>query len=75
MDSVQIIIHNTCLCLVAQLGPTLCNPMDYSLLGSTVHGILQVRKLEWVTMPSSRRSSQPRDQTQASRIAGRFFTI
>ena len=75
MDSVQIIIHNTCLCLVAQLGPTLCNPMDYSLLGSTVHGILQVRKLEWVTMPSSRGSSQPRDQTQVSHTAGRFFTI
>ena len=75
MESVQIIIHNTGLCLVAQLGPTLGNPMDYSLLGSTVHGILQVRKLEWVTMPSSRGSSQPRDQTQVSHTAGRFFTI
>ena len=38
-------------------------------------GILQARILEWVAMPSSRGSSQPRDQTQVSHIAGRFFTI
>ena len=43
--------------------------MDY-----TVHGILQARILEWVAFPFSRGSSQPRDQTQVSRIAGRFFT-
>ena len=57
--------------------PTLCNPMDCSLPGSFVHGILQARTLEWVTMPSSRRSSWPRDQTHVSCIsciAGRFFT-
>ena len=48
---------------------TLCNPMDY-----TAHGILQARILEWVAFPFSRRSSQPRDWTQVSRIAGRFFT-
>ena len=41
--------------------PTLCDPMDYSLPGSSVRGILQGRILEWVTMPSSRGSSQPRD--------------
>ena len=40
----------------------------------TVHGIFQARILEWIAMPSSRGSSQPRDQTQVSRIAGRFFT-
>ena len=40
-----------------QLCPTLCNPMDYSLPGSSVHGILQARILEWVSMPSSRESS------------------
>ena len=45
--------------------------MDYSLLGSSVHGILQARILEWVAMPFSRGSSQ----TQASRIMGTFFTI
>ena len=49
--------------------PTLCDPKDY-----TVHGILQARILEWVAFPFSRGSSQPRDQTQVSHIAGRFFT-
>ena len=49
--------------------PTLCNLMDY-----TVHGIFQARILEWVAVPFSRGSSQPRDQTQVSHIAGRFFT-
>ena len=48
---------------------TLCNPMDY-----TVHGILQARILEWVAVPFSKGSSQPRDWTQVSHIAGRFFT-
>ena len=48
---------------------TLCDSMNY-----TVHGILQARILEWVAFPFSRVSSQPRDQTQVSRIAGRFFT-
>ena len=46
--------------LVAQSCPTLCNPMDYSLPGSSIHGILQVRILDWVAMPSSRGSSLPR---------------
>ena len=40
----------------------------------TVHGLLQARILEWVAFPFSRGSSQPRDQTQVSHIAGRFFT-
>ena len=51
------------------------NPMDCSPPGSSVHGILQARILEWVAIPFSRESSQSRDQTQASHIAGRFFTI
>ena len=55
---------------VAQLCLTLCKPMDY-----IVHGILQARILEWVAFTFSRGSSQPRDQTQTSCIAGRFFTI
>ena len=57
--------------------PTCCNPMDCSPPGSSVHGILQARILEWVTLPSSRGSSWPRDQTHiswVSWIAGRFFT-
>ena len=43
--------------------PTLCDPMNCSLPGSSVHGVLQARILEWVAMPSSRGSSQPRDWT------------
>ena len=54
---------------VAQSCLTLCDPMDY-----TVHGILQARILEWVAFPFSRGSSQPRDWTQVSSTAGRFFT-
>ena len=49
--------------LVPQSCLTLCDPMDYSPPGSSIHGILQARTLEWVAVPSSRGSSQPRDQT------------
>ena len=59
----------------AQLCPTLCNPMDCSPPGSSVHGILQVSILEWIGVPFSRGSSWPRDWTGVSWIAGRFFTI
>ena len=54
--------------------PTLCDPMDCSPPGSSVHGILQSRILEWVVMPSSRGSSQPRYRTCVSRTVGRFFS-
>ena len=60
--------------LVAQLYPTLCNPMAYSPPGSSVRGILQARTLEWVAIPFSRGSSQPRAWTWVSCIAGRFLT-
>ena len=50
--------------------PVLCNPTDCSPPGSSVHGILQARILEWVAIALSRESSQPRDQTQVSCIAG-----
>ena len=54
-----------CVCvLVAQSCPTLCDPMEYSPPGSSVHGILQPRTLEWVAISFSRGSSQPRDWTQ-----------
>ena len=46
---------------VAQSCPSLCDPMDYSLPGSSVHGILQAKILEWGAVPFSRKSSQPRD--------------
>ena len=59
----------------AQSCPTLCGPMDCSLPGFSVHGTLQTRILEWVAVPFSMESSQPRDQTQVSCIAGSFFTI
>ena len=63
------------LCLVAQSCLTLCDPVNCSPPGSSVHGVLQVRILEWAAMPSSRESSQPRDRTQVSCTAGEFFTI
>ena len=59
---------------VAQACLTLCNAMDCSLPGSSVHGILQARILEWVAVPFSRVSSQLRDRTLVSLIAGGFFT-
>ena len=58
---------------VVQLCLTLCNPMDCSQPGSFVHGVLQVRILEWVVISFSKGSSQPRDQTQVSHTAGRFL--
>ena len=60
-------VHQSC--------PTLCNPMDCSLPGSSVHGILQARILEWVAISYSRGSFWSRDRTQVSCIAGGFFTI
>ena len=64
-----------CVCMSTQSCPTLCDPMDFSPPGSSVHGVLQARILEWVAISFSRGSSQPRDQTRVSRVAGRFFTI
>ena len=63
-----------CVCvLVAHSCSTLCNCMDPP--GSSVHGILQPRILEWVAMLFSRGSSRPRDRTWVSHIVGRFFTV
>ena len=60
--------------LVIQSGLTLCDPMDYSLPGSSVHWIFQARILDYVAILFSRGSSWPRDQKWVSCIAGRFFT-
>ena len=60
---------------VIQSCPTLYDPMDCSPPGSSVHGILQARILEWIAIPFSRGSSHPRDQTLISCITARFFTI
>ena len=60
-----------------QLCSTLCNPVNRSPPGSSIHGILQARILEWVAIPSSKGSSRPRNQTYVSCnscTAGRFFT-
>ena len=62
-------VNQLCEVKVAQLCPTLCDPVDY-----TVHGILQATVLEQVAFPFSRGSSQPKDLTQVSHIRGRFFT-
>ena len=55
-------------CSVAQLCLTLCNPMDYSPPGSSVHGIFQIRILEWISIPFSRGPSRPRDWTHISYV-------
>ena len=59
----------------AQLSPTLCNPMDYSPPGSSVHGILQARILEWVAMPSSRGSSQSGIEHWAPALQADFLCL
>jgi len=59
---------------VAQSCWTLCDPMDCSLPGSSVHGTFQARVLEWGAISFSRGSFQPRDRTLVSCTAGRFFT-
>ena len=60
---------------VTQSCQTVWDPLDCSLPGSSVHGILQARILEWVAIPFSRGSSRPRDRTQVSCIAGRCSTL
>ena len=64
-------------CVSRSLCVRLCDPMDSRPVppGSSVHGILQARILEWVAIPFSRGSTWPKDQTQVSGIAGRYFTI
>ena len=61
--------------LVAQSCLTLCDPMDSSLTGSSVHRILQARILDWVAILFSRGASRPRDPTGVSYIAGGFFPV
>ena len=60
---------------VAQSCPTFCDPMDCSLPGSSLHGILQARVLEWGAISFSRGSSWPRDWTRVSHIPGRYFNL
>ena len=60
---------------IAQLCPTLCDPVDCSLPGSCIHGILQARILEWVAISFSTESSRLRDRTRVSFVAGRRFNL
>ena len=60
---------------LTQSCPVLCNPMDCTPPGSSIHGIFQTRVLEWVAISFFRGSSQPREWTQVSCIAGRLFTV
>ena len=62
-------------CLVVSNSCDSCDPVECSPPGLSVHGILQARILEWVAIPFSRGSSQPRDRTHVSHIAGRFYLL
>ena len=68
-----LFLHQS-LCVRAQSCPAVCDPMDSSLPGSSVHRTFQARILKWVAISSSRGSSQPRAQTHISCIAGGFVT-
>ena len=75
----MLAVLKICCCLVAKLYSTLCNPMDYSLPGSSVHRILLARILEWVAISLSRGSSPPRMEPASPAltggcITGKFFT-
>ena len=73
----KCISYSVCVCVYTQSCLTLCDPVDCSLPGSSVHGIFQARILEWVAISYSRGSSQARDQTPVcyvSCIARGFFT-
>ena len=73
----MLINEHTCvpIALVVQSCSTLCNPMDCSSPGSSVHEILKVRILEWVAIPFSRGSSQPRDPTWISCFVGILYPL
>ena len=73
--SVKINIMKGSDMVVIQSCPTLCNPMDCSPPGSSVQGILQARILEWVAISFSKESSQPRDQSWVSCIAGSLYHL
>ena len=67
--------QSVCVCVSRYVMPNSYGPMDCSPPGSSFHGILQARLLEWVAIPFSRGSSRPKDRTWVSCIADRFFTI
>ena len=72
----QLLAHGkNNLMLVAQFCPALCTSVDQGSPGSSFHGILQARTLEWIAIPCFRGSSWPRDRTRVACIASRFFTL
>ena len=73
--SIKAIIRKDSESEITQSCPTLCNPMECSLPGSSIHGIFQTRVLKWVAIFFSRGSSQHSDWIWVSHIAGRCFTI
>ena len=73
--NLEVIMQSEVKVLVTQSHPTVCDSVDSSPPGSSVHRISQARKPEGIVIPFSRGSSQPRDQTQVSYIAGRFFMV
>ena len=76
LSASQLLCEGSCICARSlESCPTLCDPTDCSPPGSAVRRISQARILEWVAISFSRGSSQPRDQTQVSHIAGGFFTV
>ena len=70
-----VVILCVCPAKSFQLCPTVCKPMDCSSPGSSAHGTLQARILEWVAIPFSSGSSWPRDQIRVSCIGGRLLTV
>ena len=73
--STQGFLYSIHTCSVVESCLILCDPKDCSPTGSSVHGLLQARILEWAAIPFSRGSSWPRDQSLVSCIGGRFFTV
>ena len=71
----EVIQSFNCCSIVQLFNLTLCNSLDCSLPGSSVHGILQARILKWIAISFFRESPRPRDRTQVSRSAGRRFTL
>ena len=75
MSTVLFISPQLVVVLAAQWCPTICDPGYCSPPGSSVHGILQARILEWIAIPFSKGSFQARDRTQVSCIASGFLTV
>ena len=69
------LLYTVSTCLVAKSCPTLCDSVDCSPPGSSVHGISQVRVLEWVPIPFSKDLPDPGIESVSPALAGRFFTV